>query len=86
MNDFYVGYLPKAPTTLARFVRRVILALGLIAPIITPHKVGCWEQSWLDVRFSASVTIACYARAHQAQSFGTLQQRRHSAESPCSFT
>src|SRR5271165_973605 len=31
MNEFYVGYLPKAPTTLARFVRRVILALGLIA-------------------------------------------------------
>jgi len=31
MNDFYVGYLPKAPTTLARFVRRIILALGLLA-------------------------------------------------------
>jgi hypothetical protein len=31
MNDFYVGYLPKAPTALARFVRRVIFALGLIA-------------------------------------------------------
>src|SRR5271157_2208679 len=31
MNDFYVGYLPKAPTTLARFVRKVILALGLLA-------------------------------------------------------
>jgi hypothetical protein len=33
MNDFYVGYLPKAPTALARFVRRVILALGLLAVI-----------------------------------------------------
>ena len=31
MNDFYVGYLPQAPTTLARFVRKVIIALGLIA-------------------------------------------------------
>src|ERR1700740_1915649 len=31
MNDFYVGYLPKAPTALARFVRRVIVALGLLA-------------------------------------------------------
>src|SRR5208282_170873 len=31
MNDFYVGYLPKAPTTLARFVRTVILGLGLLA-------------------------------------------------------
>jgi len=30
MSDFYVGYLPKAPTALARFVRKVILALGLI--------------------------------------------------------
>jgi hypothetical protein len=31
MNDFYVGYLPKAPTVLARFVRKVILVLGLLA-------------------------------------------------------
>ncbi len=31
MNDFYVGYLPKAPTGLARLVRKVIIALGLIA-------------------------------------------------------
>ncbi len=31
MNDFYVGYLPKAPLTLARFVRRIIVVLGLLA-------------------------------------------------------
>src|SRR5216684_4511018 len=31
MNDFYVGYLPNAPTALARFVRRVIIVLGLLA-------------------------------------------------------
>ena len=31
MNDFYVGYLPKAPTALARFVRRVLIVLGLLA-------------------------------------------------------
>lgn len=31
MNDFYVGYLQKAPTALARFVRKVIIALGLLA-------------------------------------------------------
>jgi hypothetical protein len=31
MNDFYIGYLPKAPTALARFVRRVIIVLGLLA-------------------------------------------------------
>src|SRR5271169_4020655 len=30
MNYFYVGYLPKAPTALARFVRKVIIARGLI--------------------------------------------------------
>src|SRR6516162_2493587 len=30
MNDFYVGYLPKAPTPLARFVRRVIVLLCLL--------------------------------------------------------
>jgi hypothetical protein len=31
MNDFYVGYLPKAPTALAGFVRKVIIVLGLLA-------------------------------------------------------
>ncbi len=30
MNDFYVGYLPKAPTALARFLRRVVAVLGLL--------------------------------------------------------
>ena len=31
MSDFYVGYLPKAPEGLARFVHKVIIALGLLA-------------------------------------------------------
>ncbi len=31
MNDFYVGYLPKAPAGLARFVQRAIVVLGLLA-------------------------------------------------------
>jgi hypothetical protein len=31
MSDFYVGYLPKAPDGLARFVRKVIVALALLA-------------------------------------------------------
>jgi len=31
MSDFYVGYLAKAPEGLARFVRKVIIALGLLA-------------------------------------------------------
>ena len=35
MNDFYVGYLPKAPTTLARFIRRIILLLGFIAVAVS---------------------------------------------------
>jgi len=30
MNDFYVGYLPKAPDALRRFVRRLVFALGLL--------------------------------------------------------
>ena len=34
MNDFYVGYLPKAPPGLARFVRRVIVFLGLLGVAI----------------------------------------------------
>jgi hypothetical protein len=31
MNDFYVGYLPKAPTSVARFVQKVVIVLGLVA-------------------------------------------------------
>jgi len=31
MSDFYIGYLPKAPTSLASFIRKVILGLGLLA-------------------------------------------------------
>ena len=33
-NDFYVGYLPKAPTALAGFVRRIVVVLGLAVVII----------------------------------------------------
>lgn len=31
MSDFYVGYLPQAPSILARFVRRAVVGLGLLA-------------------------------------------------------
>ncbi|MBV9180582.1 MAG: hypothetical protein JO356_04665, partial [Acidobacteria bacterium] len=35
MNDFYVGYLPKTPLALARFVRRVIVLLGFLAVVVS---------------------------------------------------
>jgi hypothetical protein len=35
MNDFYIGYLPKAPTVLARFVRKVTIVLGVLAVTVT---------------------------------------------------
>jgi hypothetical protein len=31
MNDFYVGYVPRAPAALARFLRKVIVSFGLLA-------------------------------------------------------
>ncbi len=31
MSDFYIGYLPKAPTALKRFVRDLVVGLGLLA-------------------------------------------------------
>jgi hypothetical protein len=34
MNDFYIGYLPKAPTALARFVRKVTIVLGVMAATV----------------------------------------------------
>ena len=34
MNDFYVGYLPKAPLALARFVRKIVIGLGLLAVMV----------------------------------------------------
>jgi hypothetical protein len=35
MNDFYIGYLPKAPHILTGFLRRVVIALGLLALAVT---------------------------------------------------
>ncbi len=51
MNDFYVGYLPKAPPALARFVRKVIVGLGLL--VITTALVLVLGQ----LRFASSVRI-----------------------------
>ena len=34
MNDFYVGYLPKAPMELARFTRRVVTGVALMTVAI----------------------------------------------------
>lgn len=34
MSDFYVGYLPKAPASLARFLRRVVIVLGMLAVLV----------------------------------------------------
>ncbi len=31
MNDFYVGYLPKAPAALASFVKKIVAGLGVLA-------------------------------------------------------
>lgn len=31
MNDFYVGYLPKAPSAIGRFLRRTVAGLALLA-------------------------------------------------------
>ena len=44
MNDFYVGYLPKAPTALARFVRKVIVVAWLACG---DHGsgAGCWTNA-----------------------------------------
>lgn len=42
MNDFYVGYLPKAPTALAHFVRKVIVGLGLL--VVTTALVLVLDQ------------------------------------------
>lgn len=42
MNDFYVGYLPKAPTGLAGFVRRVIVGLALL--VVTTALVLVLDQ------------------------------------------
>jgi hypothetical protein len=33
-SEFYVGYLPNAPSELHRFVRRVIISLGLLACVL----------------------------------------------------
>jgi len=34
MSDFYIGYLPNAPAILARFLRKVVVALGMLAAVV----------------------------------------------------
>ena len=49
MSDFYVGYLPKAQPALARFVRRVVFGLGLLAMLIASILAG--SQSRLTASY-----------------------------------
>lgn len=39
-RDFYVGYKPQAPAGLGRFVKRVVLALFMAAPVLAVVLVG----------------------------------------------
>lgn len=48
MNDFYVGYLPKAPENVRRFLRRVVVGLGLLA-VMAALVLVFWQS-----RFAAS--------------------------------
>jgi hypothetical protein len=48
MSDFYIGYVPKAPTVLARFVRKVVVGLGLLAialALVLTHGQGPFAAS-----------------------------------------
>ena len=33
MNEFYIGYLPKAPTATARFIKKIVAGLAAFALI-----------------------------------------------------
>ena len=51
MNDFYVGYLPKAPQDLARFVRRAVVGLFLLGVAIAGLLVfgqGRFLPAWFE--------------------------------------
>jgi hypothetical protein len=44
MSDFYIGYLPKAPTGIARVIRRVVLSLLSLAGILAALLVVAQER------------------------------------------
>src|SRR5262245_31310991 len=51
MNDFYIGYLPKAPVALAHFIRRIVISLGFVALAIAGVLVGAqmpFAQSFFE--------------------------------------
>ena len=50
MSDFYVGYLTKAPAGLARFVRKVIIALGLVVVTVAVVLV-CGQRQFANSTF-----------------------------------
>ena len=50
MSDFYVGYLPKAPAALARFLRGVVVALGMLAVLVAVLLVT-WQMPFASSAF-----------------------------------
>ena len=50
MSDFYLGYSPKAPVGLARFIRRIIFAFGLLTVTVALVLV-CWQKPFANSTF-----------------------------------
>jgi len=85
MTDFYVGYLPKAPVTIARFVRRAIAVLGFLAValallfVITqlPFANSAFEYGKLR-KFEGTIVTQPYPMLLVARPGEAPQQSRYS--------
>lgn len=85
MNDFYIGYLPKAPIVLGRFVRRVIVVLGLLAVAVAlalvfaqmPFANSTFEYGKLRT-FEGMVVARPYPTLLVARPGEAQQKERHS--------
>jgi hypothetical protein len=70
MNDFYVGYLPKAPTAMAGFVRKIIVVLGILAMTMALVLVVA-QKPFADSTFEYG-KVRSFEGVVEAQPFPTL--------------
>jgi len=80
MNDFYVGYLPKAPPALAGFVRKIIVALGLVVASIALALVA-GQMPFANSAFEYG-TVRSFEGVVEAQPFPTLLVARPGETGP----
>ena len=80
MNDFYIGYLPKPPADLARFIGRVVVIILVLTVV-----VGCTlvlGQRHLAASFFEFDSVTSFEGVIEEKPYPTLLVRRPGSTSP----